>query len=80
MLQFSDYSIQFSPDSHDEKVRYALGRRFDNSSMEKSIISALANGCRRVDIFFMIGLPEQTIGSSYRLIGLRPAYVRNYEQ
>ncbi len=61
---FSDYSIQFSPDSHDEKVRYALGRHFDNASMEKSITSALANGCKRVDIFFMIGLPEQTIGSA----------------
>jgi B12-binding domain/radical SAM domain protein len=61
---FGDYSIQFSPDSHEEKVRYALGRRFDNASMEKSITDALANGCHRFDMFFMIGLPEQTIGSA----------------
>jgi B12-binding domain/radical SAM domain protein len=57
---FSQYSIQFSPDSHDEKVRHALGRRFDNAGLESSITSALQNGCQRFDMFFMIGLPEQT--------------------
>lgn len=57
---FSRYSIQFSPDSHDEKVRHALGRRFDNAGMEASITSALKNECQRFDMFFMIGLPEQT--------------------
>lgn len=57
---FSRYSIQFSPDSHDEKVRHALGRRFDNAGLERSITSALQNGCKRFDMFFMIGLPEQT--------------------
>jgi B12-binding domain/radical SAM domain protein len=61
---FDNYSIQFSPDSHEEKVRYALGRRFDNASMEKCITSALANDCRRFDMFFMIGLPEQTTMSA----------------
>ncbi|NLI73496.1 MAG: TIGR04190 family B12-binding domain/radical SAM domain protein [Euryarchaeota archaeon] len=57
---FSRYSVQFSPDSHDERVRYALGRRFDNAGIESSISAALNNDCRRFDIFFMIGLPEQT--------------------
>jgi B12-binding domain/radical SAM domain protein len=61
---FDRYSIQFSPDSHEEKVRYALGRKFDNASMEKSIKDALANGCQRFDMFFMIGLPEQTPASA----------------
>lgn len=61
---FHRYSIQFSPDSHEEKVRYALGRRFDNASMEKSITAALSNDCQRFDMFFMIGLPEQTAGSA----------------
>ena len=57
---FQSYSIEFSPDSHDEEVRYALGRRFDTSSMERTIELALANDCRRFDLFFMIGLPKQT--------------------
>ena len=57
---FSRYSIQFSPDSHEENVRYARGRKFDNHSMNKSIGFALQNNCQRFDMFFMIGLPEQT--------------------
>ena len=61
---FDRYSIQFSPDSHEERVRYALGRRFDNASMERSIKEALGNGCQRFDMFFMIGLPEQTPASA----------------
>ena len=61
---FQRYSIQFSPDSHEERVRYALGRRFDNPSMERSISSALSNDCQRFDMFFMIGLPEQTYASA----------------
>ncbi|MBI0582759.1 MAG: TIGR04190 family B12-binding domain/radical SAM domain protein [Methanomassiliicoccus sp.] len=61
---FGRYSIQFSPDSHEERVRYALGRRFDNPSVEKSISHALSSDCQRFDMFFMIGLPEQTPGSA----------------
>jgi len=54
------YSIEFSPDSHEEKVRRALGRNFDTPSMELSIKKALENDAKRFDLFFMIGLPEQT--------------------
>ncbi len=54
------YSIEFSPDSHDEAVRRALGRNFDTASMERSIQSALKHHARRFDLFFMIGLPHQT--------------------
>lgn len=57
---FQSFSIEFSPDSHDEEVRHALGRRFDTGSMERSVQNALENGCRRFDLFFMIGLPKQT--------------------
>jgi len=74
---FSRYSIQFSPDSHDEKVRYALGRRFDNAGLENSISAALKNGCQRFDIFFMIGLPEQTRESA---IGSADYTLRLYQQ
>jgi len=57
---FPSYSIEFSPDSHDELVRHALGRRFDTPSMERTVQLALENDCRRFDLFFMIGLPQQT--------------------
>ena len=57
---FPSYSIEFSPDSHDEAVRNALGRRFGTPSREKTVESALEHDCRRFDLFFMIGLPQQT--------------------
>jgi hypothetical protein len=53
------YSIEFSPDSHSQEVRNALGRRFDTASMEKTVEHALENDCSRFDLFFMIGLPKQ---------------------
>jgi B12-binding domain/radical SAM domain protein len=53
------YSIEFSPDSHDQGVRNALGRKFDTASMEKSVAHALEHDCSRFDLFFMIGLPKQ---------------------
>ena len=55
-----EYTIQFSPDSHDERVRYATGRNYDNASIERTIPKAFANGCARFDMFYMTGLPEQT--------------------
>ncbi|OPY33061.1 MAG: B12 binding domain protein [Methanomassiliicoccales archaeon PtaU1.Bin124] len=54
------YAIEFSPDSHDEVVRRALGRNFDTASMERSVRHALDHGSERFDLFFMIGLPQQT--------------------
>ncbi|MCL2296615.1 MAG: TIGR04190 family B12-binding domain/radical SAM domain protein [Methanomassiliicoccaceae archaeon] len=54
------WSIEFSPDSHDEKVRSALGKGYSNESIEKSVVSAFRNGCERLDLFYMTGLPYQT--------------------
>lgn len=55
-----EYSMEFSPDSHDEKVRYAMGRLYDNKAIETTVQSAFKNGCTRFDLFYMTGLPEQT--------------------
>lgn len=53
------FSIEISPDSHDERVRRMLGRNYSNQAMESTIRKALENGCERFDLFFMIGLPGQ---------------------
>lgn len=53
------FNIEISPESHDEKVRKAFGRPFDNESLERFIGDALELGCRRFDLFFMTGLPHQ---------------------
>ena len=58
-----DFILQMSPESHDEKVRAAFGRTYNNEELEATIAAALAEGCKRFDLFFMIGLPEQTYDS-----------------
>jgi B12-binding domain/radical SAM domain protein len=54
------FSMQFSPDSHEESVRRALGRGFDTESIQRTVQHALGSECQRFDMFFMIGLPRQT--------------------
>ncbi len=58
-----NFNIQISPESHDEDIRRAFGKAYTNDSLERSITDALELGCKRLDIFFMIGIPEQTPGS-----------------
>ena len=58
-----DFILQMSPESHDEKVRGAFGRTYSNAELEETIAGALEAGCKRFDLFFMIGLPEQTYES-----------------
>jgi B12-binding domain/radical SAM domain protein len=60
---FPNFNFETSPESHDEKVRRATGKSYSNGAMEKSIRYALDHGCSKFDVFFMIGLPEQTPAS-----------------
>lgn len=54
------WSIEFSPDSHDEEVRLALGKGYTNDAIEKTVSSAFGSGCSRMDLFYMTGLPFQS--------------------
>ncbi|MEF8779528.1 MAG: TIGR04190 family B12-binding domain/radical SAM domain protein [Haloferacaceae archaeon] len=57
----SDFSLQLSIESHSEKVRRSVGKfASTNEAFERTLESALDHGCNKVDVFFMIGLPEQT--------------------
>ncbi|MFP4169754.1 MAG: TIGR04190 family B12-binding domain/radical SAM domain protein [Methanomassiliicoccales archaeon] len=53
------FSLEISPDSHDDRVRSMLGRHYSNRAMEDTIRKSLDHGCERFDIFFMTGLPGQ---------------------
>ncbi len=55
-----NFVIEISMESHDEKVRRAFGRPYSNLEIEQSINDALDAGCQRLDLFFMVGLKEQT--------------------
>ena len=55
-----NFNFEFSPESHDPKVRKKSGKFYSNEAMELNIKWALERGCKKFDIFFMIGLPLQT--------------------
>jgi B12-binding domain/radical SAM domain protein len=59
------WSIEFSPESHDQAVRNAQEGEADytTEAMEEILREALRLRCERLDVFFMIGLPGQTLES-----------------
>jgi B12-binding domain/radical SAM domain protein len=60
-----NWSFEVSPESHDQVVRHAMEGEtgYDNAAMEAFLREALELNCRRIDIFYMIGLPRQTYES-----------------
>jgi len=58
-----NFNIEISPESHDEEVRRAFGRPYNNESLERMIGDAVDLGSKRIDLFFMTGLPKQTYPS-----------------
>ncbi len=59
----SNFNIEISPESHDEEVRRAFGRPYNNESLERMLKDAIDFGSKRIDLFFMTGLPKQTYQS-----------------
>ena len=60
---FPNFVLEISLESHDEEVRRAFGKPYDNAAIEATMQYALEAGCSRLDLFFMIGLPLQTYQS-----------------
>lgn len=60
---FADWTLEFSPETHDPAVRRAFGKPYDNEALEDTVGAALDAGCSRLDLFFMAGLPQQTADS-----------------
>ena len=57
----SRYSLELSPESHKPEIRQRMGKfAVPNEAIENTMRAALDNGCRNIDLFFMIGLPGQT--------------------
>lgn len=63
-----NYFAEFSPESHDPRVRRASGKTYTNAGIEETIAACLETGVRRFDLFFMIGLPEQTPESALETV------------
>ena len=57
-----NWSIELSPETHDETIRRIQDNSiaYSNADMEAVIQAAQQLRCNRIDVFFMIGLPQQT--------------------
>jgi len=55
-----DFCLEISPESHDPAIRKIMGRPYSDKDLEQTLSDALEVGCRRLDVFFMIGLSKQT--------------------
>jgi B12-binding domain/radical SAM domain protein len=54
------WSAELTLETPDEALRQRIGKfPWSNQAAEQTIGSALANGCRKFDLFFMTGLPGQ---------------------
>ncbi len=60
---FRVFNVEMSPESHDINVRKNFGKNYDNAALEEMIGTLVDVGCKRVDLFFMVGLPNQTYQS-----------------
>ncbi len=59
------WTIEFSPESHDPELRAVHDPTaiYSNEELEETVKRALAAGCRRFDLFFLIGLSRQSYSS-----------------
>ena len=59
------WSLEMTIESHDEELRRVNGKfPFSNEMLEATIAGALDHGCRKLDLFFMVGIPHQTYGQA----------------
>jgi B12-binding domain/radical SAM domain protein len=59
------YSLEMTLESHDEELRRLNGKfPVSNEQVESTIEAALAHGCHRLDVYFMVGIPKQTSESA----------------
>ncbi|HLO12533.1 MAG TPA: TIGR04190 family B12-binding domain/radical SAM domain protein [Pseudoneobacillus sp.] len=55
------YSLELTLETHDEKIRRLNGKfNCTNQKVIESLQFALKHGCSKIDLFFMIGIPDQT--------------------
>ena len=62
------FTMEISPESHADEVRWLMGKPYTTTEMEKTIERALHHGCEKFDIFFMVGLQNQNVDSALKSV------------
>lgn len=75
-----NWTLEISLESHSEEVRAAFGRPYKNGPIEDTMRYALEAGVRRLDVFFMIGLPKQDYQSVMDTIDYCEFLVRDLDR
>jgi len=73
-----NFNVEVSPESHDPKIRKAFGKHYENRELEQMISTLLDAGCKRIDIFFMVGLPYQDYRSVMETVGYCEELLRKF--
>jgi B12-binding domain/radical SAM domain protein len=73
-----NFNVEISPESHDPRVRKAFGKVYDNAELESSIEAFMRSRCRRLDLFFMVGLPYQDYQSVMDTVEYCGELLRSY--
>jgi B12-binding domain/radical SAM domain protein len=60
MRATSDVSMEISPDSSNDNIRFRNGRPYKNSELEKFVSDFMDLGGKKIDVYFMVGLSGQT--------------------
>jgi B12-binding domain/radical SAM domain protein len=55
-----NWTLEISPESHDDEVRKTMGKPYSTAQMEETIKNALDHGTTKIDLYFMVGLAGQT--------------------
>ncbi len=74
-----NFTVEISMESHDEAVRRAFGRPYSDAEIERTMDDALEAGCKRLDLFFMIGLKMQTYESVMGTVEYSRKVLRRYD-
>ncbi|MGD0886209.1 MAG: TIGR04190 family B12-binding domain/radical SAM domain protein [Thermodesulfovibrionales bacterium] len=74
------FNVEISPESHDLKVRRAFGKQhYVNQTFERMIQALLESGSKRIDVFFLIGLPYQDSASVMDTVRYCEDLMKNYD-
>ena len=55
-----NFDIELSPETHDDALRRTAGKPYTAAAVEETVALALEAGCKKFDLFFMIGIEGQT--------------------
>jgi B12-binding domain/radical SAM domain protein len=75
------WSVELTLESQDEALRRRNGKfPWANAVVEQTISHALANGCRKFDVFFMTGIPGQRYASALGIADYCEHLLESYGQ